>query len=188
MKVVSPLIWARVFYRLGQFWRGLRATISAEERKQAANVLPAAALPLFLAMPLDAQRHSLDVLGGLWAHGQRHPDLAIAALLHDCGKVAAAQGGIKIGLWLRGPLVLLAALAPRMTASWASPQPAHGWRYVLYVQHEHPAIGAEWAAQAGCSALSCWLIAHHQTPFSAVEGSDEARKLLMALQRADEGY
>ncbi|MCC6457418.1 MAG: hypothetical protein IT328_20855 [Caldilineaceae bacterium] len=187
MNVVSPLIWARVLYRLGQFWRGLRATVTPEERQQVARVLPIAALPLFMEMPLDAQRHSLDVLERLWAAGRHHPDLAVAALLHDCGKVAAAQGGVQIGLWLRGPLVLAAALVPRMAHSWASPDPAHGWRYALYVQREHPAIGAAWAARAGCSPLSCWLIAQHQTPLPLVAGDDEARGLLAALQDADEG-
>jgi hypothetical protein len=150
-------------------------------------VLPATALPLFAAMPVDAQRHSLSVLDTLWALGQDHPDLAIAALLHDCGKVAAAQGGVKIGLWLRGPLVLVDAFFPRLSMRWASPNPLHGWRYALYVQREHPAIGAAWAAQAGCSSLSCWLIAQHQTPLKAVVGSDEACELLMALQYADAG-
>jgi hypothetical protein len=187
MNGVAPLIWARVLYRLGQFWRGLRATVTPEDRRRVASVLPAAALPLFMKMPLDAQRHSLDVMVRLWTLGEYHPDLAIAALLHDCGKVASAQGGVKIGLWLRGPLVVLAAFFPRIAQDWASPDPAHGWRYVLYVQREHAAIGAAWAAQAGCSPLSCWLIAQHQTPLHLVLGNDEARRLLMVLQQADEG-
>lgn len=197
MSGVAPLIWARVFsrvsYRVGQFWRGLWATVSEEERQQVAMVLPSAALPLFWQMPVDAQRHSLDVLTRLWAAGYHHPDLAIAALLHDCGKVAAVQGGVKISLWMRGPLVLMDTFLPRQVAAWASPDVAHGWRYALYVQREHPAIGAAWAAQAGCSPLSCWLIAQHQTPLhsitgdDALAGNDEARKLLAALQHADEG-
>ena len=182
---------ARFVYRLGQFWRGLWATITPEDRQCAASVLPPAALPLFAAMPVDAQRHSLNVLFTLWAAGQRHPDLAIAALLHDCGKVAAAQGGVKIGVWRRGPLVLLNNFFPRMAARWATPNPGsnpvQGWRYALYVQREHPAIVTAWAAQAGCITLSCWLIAHHQSPLGVVEGSDEARTLLMALQHADNG-
>jgi hypothetical protein len=35
--------------------------------------------------------------------------------------------------------------------------------------------------------LSCWLIAHHQTPLAQVlSASEEARGLLVELQRADE--
>jgi hypothetical protein len=84
----------------------------------------------------------------------------------------------------------LDAFLPRRAARWASsnptPNPAQGWRYALYVQREHPAIGAAWAAEAGCSPLSCWLIAQHQKPLAAIEGNDEERRLLMALQQADE--
>jgi hypothetical protein len=198
-----------VFYRVGQFWRGLRARITPEDQRRVVSILPSAAVPLFTKMPIDAQRHSLNVLGSLEAAGQHHPDLAIAALLHDCGKVAAAQGGVALGLWLRGPLVLLDRFWPGLTARWASPTSVpgslsnsgpeapklnapklnvvQGWRYALYVQREHPAIGAAWAAEAGCSTLSCWLIAEHQTPLNEAQGSDDERGLLMALQQADNG-
>jgi hypothetical protein len=130
----------------------------------------------------------LNVLASVRAAGHNHPDLAVAALLHDCGKVAAAQGGVRLGLWLRGPLVVLDALLPKQVAAWASPDPSRGWRYALFVQAEHAAIGAAWAAEAGCSDLSCWLIAHHQTPLSALGvGDHTARGLLAILQQADEG-
>jgi hypothetical protein len=177
----------------------LWAKITPAERQRVALVLPPAALPLFTQMPVDAQRHSLNVLESLWQAGHRHSDLAVAALLHDCGKVAAAQGGVALQLWLRGPLVLLNAFFPRLVARWATANPAKGWRYALYVHREHPAIGAAWAANAGCSPFSCWLITLHETPARAIEsefegvaaslgvGGDEARKLLAALQAADNG-
>jgi hypothetical protein len=181
---------ARVFYRVGQFWRGLSASVSAEDRGRVEIILPPAALRLFTQMPLDAQRHSLNVLASLRAAGYDQADLAVAALLHDCGKVAAAQGGVQLGLWLRGPLVMLEAWLPQLAAAWASPNPAHGWRYALYVQREHAAIGATWASEAGCSDLSCWLIAHHQTPLREIadsRASDDAQTYLLALQEADDG-
>lgn len=180
----------RVLYRIGQFWQGLAATVPPAELRRVAETLPAAAMPLFTQMPVDAQRHSLNVLASVQAAGYDHRDLAVAALLHDCGKVAAAQGGVRLGLWLRGPLVLLEAFAPKLAARWASPDPAHGWRYALYVQQQHAMIGAQWAARAGCSALSCWLIAQHQTPLQIVEDSrnepDARHELLTVLQAADE--
>ena len=194
---------ARLFYRVRQFWQGLSATITSDDQRLVTRVLPPAAVVLFTQMPVDAQRHSLNVLASLQSAGYNHgdaghgdvahDDLAVAALLHDCGKVAAAQGGVSLGLWLRGPLVVLDALLPGFAARFAAPElgtnPLQGWRYALYVQREHPAIGAAWAAEAGCSALSCWLIAHHQTPLAAIAdgeiASDTARKLLAALQAAD---
>jgi hypothetical protein len=182
---------ARVLYRIGQFWQGLAATVAPAEMRRVAEALPSRAMPLFTQMPVDAQRHSLNVLASVQAAGCVHPDLAVAALLHDCGKVAAAQGGVRLGLWLRGPLVLLDAFAPKLAARWASPDPATGWRYALYVHQEHATIGARWAAEAGCSALSCWLIAHHQTSPAMMEGRgdepDKRHELLAVLQAADEG-
>lgn len=182
-------VFHRVGYRVGQFWQGLWARVTPEERQQVALALPAKAVPLFEQMPVDAQRHSLNVLRSVREAGFNDPELAVAALLHDCGKVAAAQSGVTLGLWLRGPLVLLDAFLPSLAEKWASPDSAHGWRYALYVHREHPAIGARWAAAAGCNALSCWLIAHHQTPPDMLgNGVEErARTLLIALQQADAG-
>jgi hypothetical protein len=182
---------ARVLYRIGQFWHGLSARMTPEDHRQVAAILSPAALSLFTQMPPDAQRHSMNVWLSVLAAGYSDPDLAVAALLHDCGKVAAAQGGVELQLWVRGPLVILEALLPKLVAQWASANPEDGWRYALYVQRAHPTIGAVWAAEAGCSALSCWLIAHHQTPLEAVGeimvGGDVARVLLAALQEADNG-
>ena len=176
----------RWVYRVQQFARGLRAKVKPGEVEKAATWLPPAALPLFSAMPVDAQRHSLNVLYTLSAAGGKiHPDLAAAALLHDCGKVAAAQGGVALGLWQRGPLVIVDHFAPRLTARWETADPRRGWRYLLYVQHNHPAIGARWAAAAGCSELTCWLIANHQTPPEALTAPLEALALLAALEDAD---
>lgn len=177
----------RLFYRIGQFGRGLWASVTPAEQQRVATILPAAAFSLFTQMPNDAQRHSLNVLASVRAAGHHHPDLDVAALLHDCGKVAAAQGGVELALWVRGPLVILEKFLPRLVARWATPEQAQPWRYALYVHREHPIIGAAWAAEAGCSELSCWLIAHHQIPLYELEHviSEEAGALLLALQKAD---
>lgn len=181
--------WARrAVYRVGQFWAGLRARVTPEETAHARRILGPGAMPLFTAMPVDAQRHSLDVLAGLGARAQAEPALGVAALLHDAGKVAANQSGLRLGLWLRGPLVLLEALLPGVAAAWAVDDPRRGWRYVLYVQLAHPAIGAAWAAAAGCGELACWLIAHHQDRPELVQADAHRRGLLAALQRADAAH
>lgn len=176
--------WGRVYYRLLQFVRGLSATVAPEEVRLAKGILPDEAWPLFQRMPQDAQRHSLNVLATLRAAGHTDRDLAAAALLHDVGKVAANDAGYPLTLWWRGPLVLFEALAPAGLRRWSAPTPAAGWRFVLYVHQEHPAIGATWAEAAGCSPRTCWLIAHHQERNPPIS-SDEDLRLLHALQWAD---
>ncbi len=178
----------RAVYRVGQFWAGLRAQVTPEEATQARRILGPRAMPLFAAMPVDAQRHSLDVLASLGALAQAEPELAVAALLHDTGKVAANRSGLRLGLWLRGPLVLLEAALPGVAAAWAVDDPRRGWRYVLHVQIAHPAIGAAWAAAAGCGELACWLIAHHQDRLEQVRADEHRRGLLAALQRTDAAH
>lgn len=180
-----PLLnpWSQLAYRLRQFTSGLRAQVSAEERATVARWLPPAAWTLFAQMPLDAQRHSLNVLQTLRPADQEQPDLAAAALLHDVGKLAAAQAGIRLNLWWRGPLVLLEALLPQLLLQWSSSDPTRGWRYLLYVHHAHPQIGAAWAKAAGCTPLTCWLIEHHQA--KSVTATAEQKELLAALQWAD---
>lgn len=171
-------------YRLRQFWHGLHATVTTDELTKAAGTLPPAAFALFQQLPIDGQRHSLNVLQSLEDEGSVPQPLAIAALLHDVGKVAATEAGLEINLWWRGPLVLLETFAPQLLTRLCSPDPQHGWRYLFYVHQEHPQIGAAWAMDAGCNELACWLIAHHQDRL-AFHADDERCPLLARLQRAD---
>ncbi len=173
-----------MYYRLRQFWRGLQATVSQEEMRLAADLLPSAAFERFSRLPVDARRHSLNVLYDLQRSGYNSRQLFAAALLHDIGKLAANEAGVSINLWLRGPLVLIDAVAPKLSRSLSSNSPTDGWRYALYVHHAHPQIGADWAETDGCSELTCWLIRHHQQQTSI--NSDERTNFLQLLQRADE--
>jgi hypothetical protein len=180
--------WRRARYRAGQFFGGLKAHVTHQERSQARAILPPDALALFDRLPLDAQRHSFNVLHSVHAAGFHEADLDSAALLHDVGKLAADEGGVRLGLWLRGPLVLAESLAPSALVRIASADPAQGWRYSVYVHREHPRIGAEWAEAAGCTWRTCWLIRHHQDAIDSldVQAMDERdMRLLEALQVAD---
>lgn len=177
-------IWSRIYYRVSQFVRGLAAHVEADEMLVAAQVLPKPALARFCQMPVDAQRHSFDVLYSLQDAGYTDPHLAAAALLHDVGKVAANECGAHLHLWLRGPLVLLHALMPDRMRRWATDIPDSGWRYILHVHLTHPQIGATWASQTHCSELTCWLIEHHQDNLTG-RPKDYKERLLTVLQWAD---
>jgi len=178
----KALLPVRIFWRIRQFVRGLFAHVDADEMLVVSRTLPKAALCRFCEMPLDGQRHSLNVLYDIQAAGWHDPDLAAAALLHDVGKVAGNAAGIALSPWLRGPLVLLNA--PAKMAELASDDPATGWRYLLHVHQEHPAIGAAWAGADGCSELTGWLIAHHQDKADH-KPADKREELLALLQWAD---
>ncbi len=191
----------RILRRVRQFARGIAASVSAEELQQAARFLPPEGLARFRQMPVDAQRHSLNVLNSLQRAGWHDSDLAAAALLHDAGKLAAAEAGLSFNAWVRTALVLLDALAPNLALRLTVDDAAGGWRYLLHVHLAHPCIGARWAAEDGCSPLTCWLVAHHQDKTglsdssfekprwgegdALQEGREEQMRLLKALQWAD---
>lgn len=180
----KALLPVRIFWRVRQFVRGIFAHVNADEMLEVTRALPKAAVYRFCQMPLDGQRHSLNVLYALQTAGWHDPDLAAAALLHDVGKVASDAAGIALSPWLRGSLVLLAALAPAKVEALASDNPATGWRYLLYVHREHPAIGAAWAAADGYSELTCWLIEHHQDKPDG-QPANRQEELLALLYWAD---
>jgi hypothetical protein len=183
-------------YRVRQFFRALFARVSDEELEQAARILTPAALALFCSMPIQDQRHGLDVCVALRQAGHTKPDLLAAALLHDAGKAAA-----RLPAWQRAVIVLLGRFAPRLLArlSQGAPQgcalslpkgPAlslpKGWRRPFVVHARHPQAGARWAEEAGCSPLTVALIRRHQDQSTGCSPlAVEEDQLLAALQAAD---
>jgi len=57
--------------------------------------------------------------------------------------------------------VVLAKISPRSLDRLAS-RPAPRWRKGLSLAVHHPTLGAQEAAELGCSERTCWLIAHHE--------------------------
>jgi len=170
-------------YRAQQFVRALTARMNGRDWAEVADILTPAQRVLFERMPRYDRRHSLNVARTLRAAGHHTPDLLAAALLHD---VAKATGPLR--LWHRVTIVLLKALAP---AAWQrlaqETEPGH-WRYPFFAHRLHPEIGARWAEQAGCSPLTVWLIAHHQSRPEQIgpQGETEPMRLLALLRWADD--
>lgn len=176
----------RVFYRVRQFFRAVSAYVSplkAEERREVHAYLPPAARTLFDSMPHNDQRHSFQVLRTLRGAGQNHPALMQAALLHDAAK---STGGVT--LLHRVAVVLIKVARPRWLARWAErPAPRReDLRYPFWTHANHPRLGAELAAAAGCEPLAIVLIGRHQAHPSISTGDALADELLAALYAADD--
>jgi hypothetical protein len=158
-------------HRVEQFFGHLTARVAPDELAQARRILPAAAWPLFAAMPIADRRHALDVTQRLISAGHDDPDLLCAALLHDAAK------GTRLRLRHRVTGVVLQSLSPRLLARLASPDPtARGHAYYLYLHHAD--LSAEAALRAGCTERTAALITGRQ-------GAADA-ELAAALHDADE--
>ncbi len=179
-------ILGRVYYRVHQFWAAAHAEVAPPELAVAREILPLPAWPLFAAMPLSDQRHSLNVLHALHAQGYQTPadrDLLAAALLHDVAKAG------HVHVWHRVALVLLKLThLGRSLLRWLARPAAPGhWRYPFYVTVHHPALGAAHARSAGCSDVTAWLIEQHQAPVVDQTAPVSLRDAwLLALQKVDD--
>lgn len=180
---------ARLLYRTRQFWQALGAKQSPEDLALAQRLLSPAQLALFYRMQPAEQAHSLRVARDLLAQGEKHPDLFVAALLHDVGK-----SRFPLSLWERVLVVLVRAICPGCLKRWgrlaeetsSSGGPRRfGWRRPFVVAETHPEWGAQLAAEAGASPLGAALIGRHQEALPGEGGALEDR-LLRKLQAADD--
>ena len=172
----------RFLYRGGQFWRHTRGTVV--EQAAVRNVLTPKQMALFLRMQKGEQAHSLEVLRRLSRQGETDPDLQVAALLHDIGKIR-----FPLRLWERVWIVLARKALPGRFQKWGASQGELSglpwWQRACAVAEQHPAWGAELAQSVGCSKRTVALIRRHQDkgPFDLQDGED---RLLARLQAVDD--
>ena len=168
-------------YRFRQFFDALTARAREENHKALILLLTPRQRDLFRQMAPNDQRHSLNVCATLRQAGHEDRDLLVAALLHDVGKSAT-----RIWLWQRALIVLLERWAPGLLAWLArsiDDDPGPWWRRSFVVHRQHPQVGAQWAAKAGCSPTTVNLIRRHQERIPVVQ--DDLDRLLAILQWAD---
>jgi hypothetical protein len=163
--------------RLHRGFEALFAPFRRVDNGPAEALLTPAAFNLFRQMSSADRSHSLRAYRWLVEHGYEQYELLVAGLLHDCGKAAT-----HLTVWQRTLKVLLKRLAPSYWRRLSALADADNWRYPFYILAEHARIGAEWAEEAGCSELTCWLIAHHETD---IPREHPRYDLLRALQDAD---
>ncbi len=169
----------RLAYRTRQFWQSWRSRPDEEGLEEARRLLTDQQLELFEMMAPSEQAHALRVLERIRMQGGRHPDLLVAALLHDVGK-----NRYPLRLFEQVLVVLARTYFPDRMSDWGRGKP-QGLRRALVIAKQHPYWGAEMAARAGASPLAVNLIWRHQESPSIVPQNLEDR-LLRTLQAADD--
>jgi hypothetical protein len=158
-------------HRVGQFWRHASARVRPDESLKATRILGADLTPLFVELPVNDQRHGLDVLDTVTRiEGDPTRLLEQAALLHDIGK-----GSVRFSVIDRSLSVFLQALSPRLLGAMLAARPGFGQRYRAYVDHAR--IGAERLRAAGATELAAIVAEHH--------AKDPQSEVTRRLQRAD---
>ncbi|MBN8590361.1 MAG: HD domain-containing protein [Anaerolineae bacterium] len=167
--------------RLRQGLRALLAFTQPVDVALAARYLTTPALlALFKQLRRSEQLHSLHVLRGVLASGETLPALAIAALLHDCGKIRYPTNTLQKTVG-----VLIRSLAPGLARRLREGNPANPLIRPLVVAYHHPAWSATLLREAGAPADAIWLAAHHQEPAAQHIGHPLIEPL-QRLQAADE--
>jgi hypothetical protein len=154
----------RVLYRARQFWRTIFVKNSVGELEKAHTWLSPAEWDLFTQMQPAEQAHALRMLRLLVEKGENQPDLLVAALLHDVGKLRYQLNPVE-----RALVVVVKTSLPELARRWGETSTERwddipGWRKAFILAGQHPAWGAELARQAGVSPLAKELIRQHQYP------------------------
>ncbi len=169
-----------MLYRISQGLLSLFAFARPVDFELAGRYLNAAQVALFARFKRVEQLHSLNVLRAILAQGETPRDLAVAALLHDIGKVR-----FPLMTWQRTLIVLVRAFTPSSFARWTDQEYTDFWRRPFVVSVYHPRWSAEMVAETGASETALWLIAHHQDSYEKWAQHPYA-PLLKRLQAADD--
>ncbi len=125
------------------------------ERATATRVLGPELAQLFAQLPVNDQRHGLDVLQTVTRlDGQPSRLLLQAALLHDVGK-----GGARFSVVDRSLTVFLQAASPRILQAMLLARPAFARRFEIY--RDHARIGADTLHSLGAHELAAVVAEHH---------------------------
>lgn len=166
-------------YRAGQLLEALWPRVSSRDRALAHALLEPQALAAFASMPATDQRHAARLCRRMLALCPCDGELAVAALLHDLGKVDRAGRG-RVRLPHRILHVALPRVAPGRWQALAN-RPRRGPLHGFYLLRHHADLGAAWARELGVSPRACALIAahHHGAMAPALAGA-------VALLRAED--
>jgi hypothetical protein len=170
-----------VAYRLRQFRWAVGTRFSQHQQASVRQLLPPSVFPLFSQLAPSEQAHAWRVWQDVLGQGQNDPDLQIAALLHDVGKIR-----YRLHLWERVWIVLGQGLGAQRGQRWGQVSLAEAkfWQKAFVVAEQHPQWGAE-LLQGQVSAGCAWLVAHHADPHLPPQAPSLWREWLAHLQAAD---
>lgn len=169
---------ANIRYRVEQFLLAWKAEPDPDQLEKARQILGPSLWPVFAQMQPGEQAHSLSVMNKIIDQGCGAPELLQAALLHDAGKSRSP-----LSVWDRTWIVLARRLFPDRVRRWGQGEPT-GWRRIFVVAEQHPAWGAEMAANAGADQKVIALIRQHQQTPSFTD--PHMTDWLRILQEADD--
>ena len=164
----------RLAYRTRQFWNALPGLRRRVETGMLLPHLTPSQIILFRRMQSSEQTHAHQILQQLKGTGQTDPDLLVAALLHDVGKILHP-----LSILDRVVIVLGKRFFRQRARRWGEGVPSQLRRPFVVAAH-HPEWGAALAAQAGASSRAVDLIRHHQNNPSIDD------PLLAVLRSADD--
>ncbi len=155
-----------MLYRLRQFWLTIFVRADPVEIERVKFILNARQMELFSQLQPAEKAHAVELVRKLKEQGENQPDLLVAALLHDIGKLRYILNPVE-----RSMIVLAQAVSPGLARRWGR-QPSQNyntlprWRKAFVLAEHHPAWGAEMARNAGVSSLAQTLIREHHHPSS----------------------
>jgi response regulator RpfG family c-di-GMP phosphodiesterase len=163
--------------------QGVRAIVSPAlhiDYDLASTYLNSEQMTLFRRMQRSEQLHSLSVLRDVLAQGDTPYDLAVAALLHDVGKL-----NHPLRIWQKTLVVLVRRLRPQVHQNWSNGNIQNLFKRASIVAEHHPKWSAAIMTKTSASDETLWLIAHHADEATCWR-THPSYEALVRLQKADD--
>ena len=171
----------RILYRLSQFWRTLFPKTDSASLAEAQHQLTPVQRRLFGQLQPSEQKHALSIWRKLRDLGEDQPDLLVAALLHDVGKLH-----YPLHLWERVLVVLVRAVMPAQAVRWGS-LPSNDWKRLpawrkAFILAEQQVLGYGCAKPVALVGTLDFSLLHQELSF-VVNRSDGSTHLFFFLPR-----